>query len=167
MRMAPPRPTEINTSHNEDAAEKTLKEYTHSSKASGARPTGLLARPHGIAQQPGEKKVPLASISICGILTDTTTDARGLLTGTAIGVPKKPGEPIFFRNKQNTNELTNLKHAQDNHDSVAGAHGSGGLSSPPEQSALATLGRNSTSLEGHNTVLSRLRLARGTRRPLG
>jgi hypothetical protein len=96
MRMAPPRPAEINTSHNDDAAEKTLKEYTHSSKASGAGPAGLLARPHGIAQQPGGKKVPLASISICGILTDTTADARGLLSGTAIGVPQKPGEPHFL-----------------------------------------------------------------------
>jgi hypothetical protein len=94
MRMAPPRPTEtllrpaeINTSHNDDAAEKTLKEYTHSSKASGARPAGPLVRPHGIAQQPGGKKVPSASVSICGILTDTPVDARGLLSGTAIGVP--------------------------------------------------------------------------------
>jgi hypothetical protein len=58
MRMAPPRPAEINTSHNDDATEKTLKEYTHSSKASGARPAGPLVRPHGIAQQPGGKKVP-------------------------------------------------------------------------------------------------------------
>jgi hypothetical protein len=94
MRIAPPRPAEtpprldeINTSHDDDATEETLKEYIHSSKASGARPAGPLAHPHGIAQQPGGKKVPSASVSICGILTDTTIDARGLLSGTAIGVP--------------------------------------------------------------------------------
>jgi hypothetical protein len=94
MRMAPPRPdetpprpVEINTSHDDDAARKTLKKYTHSSKASGARPAAPLARPHGIAQQPGGKKVPSTSVSICGILADTTADARGLLSGTAIRVP--------------------------------------------------------------------------------
>jgi hypothetical protein len=83
----PPRPAEINASHDDDAAEKTLKECTHSSKASGARPAGPLARPHGIAQQPGGKEVPSASINICGILTDTPADAQGLLSGRAIGVP--------------------------------------------------------------------------------
>jgi hypothetical protein len=37
MRMAPPRPAETNASHDDDAAEKTLKECTHSSKASGVK----------------------------------------------------------------------------------------------------------------------------------
>jgi hypothetical protein len=37
-----------------------LKEYTHSSKASRARPTGPLARPHETSRQPGGKKVPSA-----------------------------------------------------------------------------------------------------------
>jgi hypothetical protein len=103
MRMAPPRPAktpprpaETNASHDDDAAEKTLKECTHSSKASGARPAGPLARPHGIAQQPGGKSVPSASVSIYRILTDIPADTRGLLSGTAIGVPKKPGKTHFL-----------------------------------------------------------------------
>jgi hypothetical protein len=129
--MAPPRPVEINTSHNDDAAGKTLKEYTHSSKASGARTVGPLARPHGIAQQPEGKKVPLVSISICGVLTDATADARGLLSGTAMG-SKKLGETHFLSKKQNTNELTNIKYAQNNHGSVVEAHGPGGPSGPLE-----------------------------------
>jgi hypothetical protein len=87
MCMAPPRPAETNASHDDNAMEKTLKECTHSSKASGARPAGPLARPHRIAQQPGGKRVPSASVSIYGILTDIPADARGLLSGTAIGVP--------------------------------------------------------------------------------
>jgi hypothetical protein len=133
MRMAPPspaetppRPAEINTSHNDDAAEKTLKEYTHSSKASGARPAGLLARPHGIEQQPGGKKVPSVGVSICGVLTDTPADAQGLLTRTAIRVPQKTeGNPFSSVKKQNTND----------HGPVAGVHGPGGPSGPPGQSS--------------------------------
>jgi hypothetical protein len=89
VRMAPPRlaetptmPAETNTSHNDDTAEKTLKKYTHSSKASGARPAGPLARPHGTVQQPEGKKVLSASVSLCGFLTDTVAEARGLLSGT-------------------------------------------------------------------------------------
>jgi hypothetical protein len=60
---------------------KTLQEYSHSSKASGATPAGALARPHGIAQQTGGKKVPLESTNLCGFLTDTTAKARGLVSG--------------------------------------------------------------------------------------
>jgi hypothetical protein len=40
--------------------------------------------------------------------------------------------PTFFRKKQNTNELTTIKHTRNNHDPAAGAHGHGGPSSPPE-----------------------------------
>jgi hypothetical protein len=78
---------ETNTSHNDNAAKKTLKEYTHSSKASGDRPAGPLARPHGTAQQPGGKKVLSAIVTLCGFLTDTTAEARGLLSRTTIRVP--------------------------------------------------------------------------------
>jgi hypothetical protein len=158
-------PTESNTSPTSKLCEKTLQEHPHSCKASGATPTGALARPHGTTQHPGRKNVPSASISLCGILTDTTADAWGLLSGTAIGSPKNRGKPIFFHKKHNTNELTKVKHTQDNHDSVAGAHGHGCLSGPPEQSAPATLGRNSASLEGHNTALTRLCLTQGLDAP--
>jgi hypothetical protein len=56
-------------------------------KASGATPVGALARPNGIAQQPGGKNVPSTSVNLCGFLTDTTSEARGLLSGTTIRVP--------------------------------------------------------------------------------
>jgi hypothetical protein len=94
VRMAPlrpagilPMPAETNTSHIGRSCEKTLREHPRSCKASGARPPGPLARPHGIAQRPSGKKVPSASVSICRILTDTPANARGLLSGTAIRVP--------------------------------------------------------------------------------
>jgi hypothetical protein len=66
---------------------KTLQEHPRCCKASGATPAGALVRHHGTAQQPGEKKVPSTSVSLCGFLTDTTAEARGLLSGTAIRVP--------------------------------------------------------------------------------
>jgi hypothetical protein len=78
---------ETNTSHTGRSYEKTLQEHPHSRKASGARPAGPLARPHGIALQSGRKEVPLADVSICGILTNTPADAQRLLSGTAIRVP--------------------------------------------------------------------------------
>jgi hypothetical protein len=83
------------------------------------------------------------------------------------GPLKNRGKPIFFRKKQNTNELTSIKHTQDSRSSVAEAHGPGGPSGPPEPSALATLGRNSASLEGHSSRLSRFHLAQGLIAPLG
>jgi hypothetical protein len=94
VRVAPPRPAEIslmpaetNTPHTGRSCEKTLQEHPRSCKASGARPAGQLARPHGITPATRGKKVPSASVSICGILTDTPTDAQGLLSVTAIKVP--------------------------------------------------------------------------------
>jgi hypothetical protein len=66
---------------------KTSQEHPPSCEASGATPAGALARPHKTAQQPGGKKVPSTSVSRCGFLTDTTAEARGLLSGTAIRVP--------------------------------------------------------------------------------
>jgi hypothetical protein len=94
VRMAPPRPAETlpmpaetNTSHTGKRCGKTLQEHPRSCKALGATPAGALARPHRTTQQPGGKNVPSASISLCGFLTDTTAQARGLLSGTAIRVP--------------------------------------------------------------------------------
>jgi hypothetical protein len=94
VRMAPPRPVEIspmppeiNTPYASRTCEKTLQEHPRSYKPSGARPTGPLARPHGIAPATRWEKVSSANVSICGILPDTPTDARGLLSGTAIRVP--------------------------------------------------------------------------------
>jgi hypothetical protein len=172
--MAPPRPVEIlptpaetNTSHTGRLCEKTLQEHPRSCKALGATPAGALARPHGTAQHLGGKNVTSASIILCRILTGTTAEARGLLSGIAIGSPKNRGKPISFANNKTETTTQIIKHARDNHGTVAGAHGPGGLSGPPEQSAPAPLGRNSISLEGHCAVLTRLRLARGPDAPSG
>jgi hypothetical protein len=82
-----PTPAETNTSHTGRLCGKTLQKHPRSCKASGATPAGALARPHGTAQHLGGKNVPSASMSLYGILTDTATEARGLLSGIAIGVP--------------------------------------------------------------------------------
>jgi hypothetical protein len=70
-----------------DSAKKTLYEHSRYCEASGATPATVLARPHGTAQHPGGKNVPSAGISLCGMLTEITAGARGLLSGTALGVP--------------------------------------------------------------------------------
>jgi hypothetical protein len=89
--MAPPRPTETlpmpaetNTSHADKRCGKTLQEHPRGFRAT---PAGALARPHGTVQQLGGKKVPSASISLYGFLKDTTVEAQGLLSGTAMRVP--------------------------------------------------------------------------------
>jgi hypothetical protein len=53
----------------------------------GGYTRGCSSAPHGTAQQPGGKNVPSASVNLCGFLTDTIEEARGLLSGTAIRVP--------------------------------------------------------------------------------
>jgi hypothetical protein len=51
---------------------KTLQEYAHSSKSSGATPAGALARPLGREKQPGGKKVPSGSTKIYGFVDGET-----------------------------------------------------------------------------------------------
>jgi hypothetical protein len=170
--MAPPRPAETlpapaetNASCTGRPCEKTLQEHPRSCKASGATLARALARPHGTAQHPGRKNVPSASVSLCGILTDTTAEARGLLSGTTIRGPlNNRGKTHFFRKIMQTNSQNTNTHS---HDPAAGAHGPGGPSGPPERSAPTTLGRNSASLEGHSTALTRLRLTREPDAPSG
>jgi hypothetical protein len=82
-----PTPAETNTSHTGKLCEQNLVRDPCSCKASGATPAGALARPHRTAQQSEGKNVPSASVSLCGFLTDTTAEAQGLLSGTAIRVP--------------------------------------------------------------------------------
>jgi hypothetical protein len=60
---------------------------------------------------------------------------------------------------------TNSQNITHSHGPVARAHGPGGLSGPPEQTTPTTLGRNSASLEGHNTALTKFCLARGLDAP--
>jgi hypothetical protein len=82
-----PMPSETNTSHTNKRCQKTLQEHPRSCKASGATPAGALMRPHGSAQRSGGKNVPSASVSLCRFLTDTTSEAQGILSGTTIRVP--------------------------------------------------------------------------------
>jgi hypothetical protein len=74
---------------------------------------------------------------------------------------KNRGKTHFLWQTKNTNDHRCHKTRRDNHGLAAEAHGLGGLSGPPEQSASAPLGRNSVSLEGHCTVLTRLPLLEG------
>jgi hypothetical protein len=62
-----------------DLAKKPLQEHSRSCKASGVDPRVHWRGLTNWHQQPGGKNVPSACVSICGILTDTPTDARGLL----------------------------------------------------------------------------------------
>jgi hypothetical protein len=104
----PPRPAEINTSHEDDAAEKNIEGVHTLLQGFGARPAGPLARPHGIAQQPGGKKVPSAKRQH---LRDPTGYPRRCSGATVGDSPRGPlknrGKPILFRKKQNkTNSQT-------------------------------------------------------------
>jgi hypothetical protein len=66
VRMAPSRPAgilpmsaETNSPHTGTLSEKTLQEHPCSCKASGARPAGPLARPHGIAPATRREEGPI------------------------------------------------------------------------------------------------------------
>jgi hypothetical protein len=110
--MAPPRPAEIlpmpaetNTSHTGKLYEKTLLEHPRSCKASGARPPGPLARPHGIAQQPGGKKSPISRCQHLWGPNGYTRRCSGATVGDSHKGPlNNQGKPTFFHKKQNTNE---------------------------------------------------------------
>jgi hypothetical protein len=65
--VALPRPAEIspmtaetNTPHTSRSCEKTLQEHPRSCKASGSRPAGPLARPHGIAPTTRGEECPIS-----------------------------------------------------------------------------------------------------------
>jgi hypothetical protein len=185
VRMAPPRPAETlptpaetNTSHIGRLCEKTLQEHPRFCKASGATPVGALERPHGRAHQPGGKSVPSASINLCGFLTDTTAEARGLLSGTAIGPPSNRGNPFSFANNETQINSQTVNCTPRNHGLVTGAHGPGNLRGPPKRSAQHPSGetplrsrgttpyhQNSASLEGWTTPRAKLRLTRGLDAP--
>jgi hypothetical protein len=66
-RVAPPRPAgilpmpaETNTPHTSRPCEKTLQDHPRSCKASGARPAGPLARPHGTAPATRREEGPIS-----------------------------------------------------------------------------------------------------------
>jgi hypothetical protein len=55
-----PMPVEINAPHAGGSREKTLQEHSRSCRASGARPAGLLTRPHGTALATRKKECPIS-----------------------------------------------------------------------------------------------------------
>jgi hypothetical protein len=68
VRVAPPRPAgilpmsaETNTPLTGRPYEKTLQEHPRTCKASGARPAGPLARPHGIAPATRREESPISN----------------------------------------------------------------------------------------------------------
>jgi hypothetical protein len=75
-------PAETNTSYTDKMLWKNL-----AGASTLLQGIGGYTRPHGTAQQPGGKNISSASASLCGFLTDTTAEARGLLSGTTIRVP--------------------------------------------------------------------------------
>jgi hypothetical protein len=81
-------PAETNTLHNGKPGEKTLQEHPRSCKALGATPASALARPHGTAQRPGGKNVPLPSASLCGILWISPQRLGGCSQGKPQGSSK-------------------------------------------------------------------------------
>jgi hypothetical protein len=95
VHVAPPRPAgtlpmpvETNTPHTGGSREKNPCRSTHAAaRLRGLDPRVRWSGPTDWHQPPGGKNVPSASVSICGILTDTPIDTRGLLSGTAIRVP--------------------------------------------------------------------------------
>jgi hypothetical protein len=92
--MAPPRPAETlptlaetNASHTDKLCEQNLAGAPMLLQGFGGYTRVCASAPHGTAQQREGKNIPSASISLCGFLTNTTVEARGLLLGTAIRVP--------------------------------------------------------------------------------
>jgi hypothetical protein len=91
-----------------------------------------------------------------------------LLSGTAVGVPKKPGETHFLSQKKTKHkQFTNLKHTQNDRSPSGRSPRPWWPQRPTRAVGPATLRRNSASLEGHNTALTKPRLARGLAAPSG
>jgi hypothetical protein len=140
---------------------KTLQEHPRSSKALGDTPAGALARPYGIAQQPEGKKVPSASANPCGFLTDTTAEARGLLSS-----------PNEYAHKSKTHSVWSRPRAKKGH-SLRRHNGPPkiGRGTPWVNLRLArgpgTTPQISASLEGLMHPRARLRLAQGPDAPSG
>jgi hypothetical protein len=67
--------------------EKLLQEYSRSCRASGARPAGLLTRPHGKAFATRMEEHPISRIQHLGEPDRYAHRSRKLLSGTATRVP--------------------------------------------------------------------------------
>jgi hypothetical protein len=115
VRMAPPRPagiwvpTKTNTSHTGRSCEKTLQEHPRSRKASGARPTGPLARSHGIAQATRREENPISKRQHLQDPNGYTRRCSGATVGDSYKGPLNNWGKLTFFRKNKTQ--TNLKHA--------------------------------------------------------
>jgi hypothetical protein len=99
VRVVPPRPAEIslmpaeiNTPHTGRTCEKTLQEHPRSYKASGARPAGPLAWPHGIAPATRGRKSHLQASASAGSSRIHPQMLGGYCRGQPYGSPKQPGK---------------------------------------------------------------------------
>jgi hypothetical protein len=162
-----PKPVETNISHTGRLCEKTLQEHPRSCKASGATPAGALAPPRNSTTSKREECPINKHQPLRGPNGYHRRGSGATVRDSHWGPLKHGGKHVFFANNKTQMNSRNIKHVRYNHGPVAGARGPGGLSGPPERSAPAPLGRNSVSLEGHNVVLTRLRLARGLDAPSG
>jgi hypothetical protein len=114
VRVAPPRQAEIssmsaetNTTHTGRPCEKTLQEHPRSCKASGARPAGPLARPHGIAPATRGEESPISKRQHLRDPNGYTHRCSGAtIRDSHKGRLNNQGRPSYPRKKQTQ---TNLK----------------------------------------------------------
>jgi hypothetical protein len=118
-----------------------LQERPRSYRASGARPAGPLTQPHGKRSRTRGKDVLSVGSNICGSLADEPADARGLLSGTALGLPLN----IWGNPTQNL-QRAEAKHASLKHTGYGPRHG--GPDGPPRRPTQRSPQAGSTSLEG-------------------
>jgi hypothetical protein len=94
-------PAETNTSHTGRLCGKTLQEHPRSCKASGARPTGPLARPHGIAPATKREESPISKRQHLWDPNGYTRRCSGATVGDSHKGPlNNQGEPTYSRKKR-------------------------------------------------------------------
>jgi hypothetical protein len=119
VRVAPPRPagilpmpTETNAPHIGRLYGKTLQEHPCSCKASGARPAGPLAWPHGMAQAARREESPISKRQHLRDPNEYTRRCSGATVRDGHKGPLKTGEnPSSFVKNANANKSASPKHA--------------------------------------------------------
>jgi hypothetical protein len=134
-----PMPVETNAPHTCKNSQKKPCRSTHAPAGlRGLDPRVCWRGPAERHLQPGGKNVLSVGSSICGNLTGTPADARGLLSGTAMRVPKKPRESCL-KPAKNAKRKTNLgPNARCTHNAIHAAvapvaHRSGPAKRPLER----------------------------------
>jgi hypothetical protein len=117
----------------------------------GARHAGPLARPHGIAPATRGEERPISKRQHRWDRNGYTHRCSGATVGDSHKGPlNNQGKPTYIRKKQ-TQTCAKQTHGPTAHQTIG----------------LATLGRNSASLEGYGAAPVQLRLARGPVAPSG